>query len=860
MPVSFTTTPEGVLFIATGHSPMLKWSGACDADTVGVPAPTARPFMVGSGEGDIAGTYYAYLRFVDSQGNVSSLSPISPSMTPIGGAGTVAATASAITNIAPAVNADTTIDNEFTTIIAGTCNITSPNHGLTVRTTQYVQISDVTTTTEVNGSWEVLVLDKDTFNLPVQFVLAYTGGGGRWASLGNSITGASNATPIVITSAAHGLTTGQNVRITGVKGNTDALGVWAVTVLTANTFSLNGSAGNASYAGGGVWITGVSTITYSNLEVPTDPKVVRRQILRNTDGQVQVLYVDVDTEDLGSTTLTSTKPDEELQKQEYVPILDAQGNDLAIARYGVPPANKSVIANHLGRMFAAVDLEYSQGNVQATFGSATVTGTATEFTAAMAGRFLYVTGSDQSYEIDSVNTTTQTLTLLNEYMGATDLFAPYTIKPAPIERRLIYWSESGLPDAWPAANAIAVQEDGDDLTGLMPHGSFLYLLERSHIYRFTFQNNPATDGFIFLSTRRGCINNRCWIPVEGSVYMLDEGGIHVFSSDQSSQPISTTIQDLFRPSDSEFQINWTQSKFFHAGHFPAQEVVRFFVAMSGDVLPRHSICYNYRANRWWIEAYPVAIGASCVWPSKDASPRALMGTEAKKVWNFWSKNVTLDGPDPGAGTVRGNPTSATVMTLVDTAATFPSTGLVLSPLTIVSGPGKGQTRTISSVSGTTLRVTQPWTTLPTTASVYQIGGINWRYQTGWFRFADDEADNVRRVEAIFSPLGNAFRGTDGTVPTASSCSTDLHIYVDFGTTAINAGVDYRSSDAGGLGVTKASPHLVVDMTKSTGFVQARLDGHKELYADGWRFMSVELDGVTNKEPVVIYGLNLDGVR
>lgn len=68
-----------------------------------------------------------------------------------------------------------------------------------------------------------------------------------------TISAASNASPIVITSANHGLTTGQKVGIINVGGNTAANGTWVVTVLSSSTFALNGSSGNASYTSGGTW-------------------------------------------------------------------------------------------------------------------------------------------------------------------------------------------------------------------------------------------------------------------------------------------------------------------------------------------------------------------------------------------------------------------------------------------------------------------------------------------------------------------------------------------------------------------------------------------------------------------------------
>ena len=68
-----------------------------------------------------------------------------------------------------------------------------------------------------------------------------------------AITGATNASPIVITIVGHGLTTGDQVVITGVLGNTAANGsAWTITVLSDDTFSLTGSTGNAAYTSGGL--------------------------------------------------------------------------------------------------------------------------------------------------------------------------------------------------------------------------------------------------------------------------------------------------------------------------------------------------------------------------------------------------------------------------------------------------------------------------------------------------------------------------------------------------------------------------------------------------------------------------------
>jgi hypothetical protein len=66
-----------------------------------------------------------------------------------------------------------------------------------------------------------------------------------------AITAATNATPIQITVAGHGLSTGAYAIVAGVGGNTNANGSWVITVVDANNFTLNTSSGNAAYTSGG---------------------------------------------------------------------------------------------------------------------------------------------------------------------------------------------------------------------------------------------------------------------------------------------------------------------------------------------------------------------------------------------------------------------------------------------------------------------------------------------------------------------------------------------------------------------------------------------------------------------------------
>ncbi len=117
---------------------------------------------------------------------------------------------------------------------------------------------------------------KDTSDTPVQAdalptfrVLGPNGiiENGTTSQFNNgTISAATNASPIVITSSAHGLTTGAYVTVAGVTGNSAANGTFVVTRVDNDTFSLDGSTGSGSYVDGGTWVeTGLYAVSISVL-------------------------------------------------------------------------------------------------------------------------------------------------------------------------------------------------------------------------------------------------------------------------------------------------------------------------------------------------------------------------------------------------------------------------------------------------------------------------------------------------------------------------------------------------------------------------------------------------------------------
>lgn len=73
---------------------------------------------------------------------------------------------------------------------------------------------------------------------------------------GLAVTAATNASPSVVTTATHGLTTGMRVAIVGAVGNTAINGTWGVTVLSSTTFSLYDLDTGSAVNGNGTWTSG----------------------------------------------------------------------------------------------------------------------------------------------------------------------------------------------------------------------------------------------------------------------------------------------------------------------------------------------------------------------------------------------------------------------------------------------------------------------------------------------------------------------------------------------------------------------------------------------------------------------------
>lgn len=502
----------------------------------------------------------------------------------------------------------------------------------------------------------------------------------------------------------------------------------------------DGYVSNPSPISGDIVVTQAHYLVYSEVETPNDSRIVKRQIFRNTNGQADVFYLDIETTDLTSTTFRTYNTDAQLKLKLELPLFDNDGFSLAYL-YGLPPADKPYIEEFNSRVVAVGTVDYQTGHAEVTNGSETVQGIGTAWNTSMIGwKFVCV----DTYIVVGVDKTAQTLTLDRAYQGGTDTLASYSLRPFAGEANLIRWSLAGYPESWPIENAFGLPQDDDEVTGLVKFNNSLFILKTRHIYQFNMGLDPLRDSQVRPIAQRGCVNHRCAVPVAGVCLMLDRQGVHAFSGGPSPETISLPVADLFRREGEWLRVNWdSELCLWHAVHMEEQCLVRWYVAMTGSRYPYHAICYDYRKNRWWVEEYPIAITSSV--NSTEILGRPLLGAEDGLL-------LTSDvGPldlVPETGTTRLTVSAQ----LDDYAVELDGTPADAEGTTIavVEGTGRGQWRVIADIDGSEVIADQPWSITLDDTSVVQIGAVPYYLQTGEFSKAKLEMDSPQAIQVEYT--------------------------------------------------------------------------------------------------------------
>ena len=667
---------------------------------------------------------------------------------------------------------------------------------------------------------------------------------GTWTITGLSTTTsslASDATASDVQTALEAIYGVGNIEVTGGPITSQRMSLtWIEDYAATNVAEV--TIDSSSLRSGG-WGIGAGKLTYEDVEVPTDLRVVRRQVLRNKFGDASVFYIDVDTTDIVSTTFDSTNNEEDLD--ESVVLIDADGVDQNLARHGEPPHWKRVVASYQNRVFYAVD--YVERGISTTNGSLDAAGNGTDWPSIFDGLSFYGEDLQEPYVIDSLNADEQTAQFADNAETST-IVGNYAIRAQVPDGLNVYHSWRTMLQDYPESvhpgEPFRMSRDkrNGEMTGLYSFDGRFFVAYQHQTYRYSFNKDPAAtpdgDGSMIVAVPRGLVNHRCVAYLNDLAYCLDPQGCYKFNGDAVGN-ISEKIAPLFEGRNSDFVIDWSSSKWFHAAAFTESNTVRFFVSLAAGY-PRHAICYDVTNENWWLEEYPFPITASCSQGGTAGRRQVLLGSSA---WRVFSLTGDYDGVANPTSTLRGTVTTGRLCGLEDSTAAFGSE-LVGLPVKIVSGTGHGQTRIITAVTATTLSVEEPWLIRPGTDSTYQIAGIEWSIRTGTFALLNGETD-CRSLSVTWEPVEN-------------EATADLTITLGMNSDPVLAGQTRSADDSFGFSTVTQEPQRSVSLTRTTGYVYHKFDRVTGT-PEAPKYMTLELEGTTNGESHRIYGLGVEGL-
>lgn len=385
--------------------------------------------------------------------------------------------------------------------------------------------------------------------------------------------------------------------------------------------------------------------------------------------------------------------------------------DDALPMHLLPP-----VAAHLlyyrGRLFAYGQHVHSTGTVDVTNGSATVTGTGTDWTSdaltpsssglQRSKRFLRVGTDTRYYEISAQGSATS-LTLKDNYAGGTAAGQTYSIFSLDND---VYYSEPGFPESWPVESFVPGPRAGRTraVVGVM-NGLGIYSLASTEYLRY---DQDPTDGTRRLvSDSRGAVNSRVVVVAGELAHALDRLGVHRMDGAQVvplSRPIEATIR----------RINWTVEEKFHAVYMPSLNAVRWWVALDSDTLPYHYLQLDLDDDSWSVGEREVAVLASAVVPTDDGV-RCLIGDE--NGWSWLEDEGTTDGAD---ATPNGKVTAVTSATVFDVDTT-----LVADALNGVTAHNErlGETRVVLDCTTSQITLASGFSEAPKVGDKIQFGRV-----------------------------------------------------------------------------------------------------------------------------------------
>jgi hypothetical protein len=502
----------------------------------------------------------------------------------------------------------------------------------------------------------------------------------------------------------------------------------------------------------------------------------------------------------------------------------------------LPPPIASIVLSFRGRLWLAGQRVHAEGTVAVNNASATITGTGSDWSAALAKptaasfsnrvtRLFQVAGDAVAYEINTRASTTSAA-LTAAYGGSNNATAAYKIFTRD---RSVFYSEPGFPESFPALNYVQGPDSGP-LTAIVPHANALIFCSLNGLERFVWTNDPNQDGVKrTIPTTRGACTQEVVLNVEEVAYGLDRRGMWTFTG-ESPRAISRQIETLVQ------RINFAQESKFTAVWHPKIRQIRWWVALDADTEPHHFLAYDVDREVWSMGQRDFAVTAGALVPTTSGS-KVLIGDENGYDW--YDDEATTDGADgasPPQALVTGAPTTTSIPLLV-TLPTSPSLAG-----TYAYSEELGESRLISANTSSTL-TTAAFTTAPTVGTRIHLGRVNAEAKTKAFRAKNGMDVAGRSLRIHYEPLA---------VVAGAERRLRVRFYRDWSSTQVpqSAGPYAKPPNCT---LDAATGDWLVDLTEPTGRATVPIGSGSASVVE------IEIEITDSSVPVKILGLSVEGV-
>lgn len=236
----------------------------------------------------------------------------------------------------------------------------------------------------------------------------------------------------------------------------------------------------------------------------------------------------------------------------------------------------------------------------------------------------------------------------------------------------------------------------------------------------------------------GCVSQEACVEVKNKLYAWDEIKGPYWTDLTNWEPIGD-----FKITRLLGTLNRDALEQIRAVHDEEHSLVIWAIPTIGSSRKRTLLAYHYVLQSW----LPPITGLEYTSLTQYTTTAGTLGVYAGDEWGRVWRLFDGDRDAPATGTVQGTVTSATSSTLVDTTASFYTTGSGLAgvPVAVVSPAEVWQWRRIASNTGTSLTLDTTngttWSTTPQAGWTYIVGGLQW-YQ--WVPWLDGEAPGMQK--------------------------------------------------------------------------------------------------------------------